>query len=180
MIVFDSVRDFVRNLNRKEMIRWGAVYVAVCVSIMVIILVRHVFVSGEIYQKTVQLNKARANVQQIFTKFAMVQQQKNKVDAALKQDKSFNIQKFFQELVSQQGLTSQVTWRFARQKLPNGYIEESLPVTCNQITTQQLCELILAIEKQTLMYISFVDITHTAHAKKINVSMTIATLRAEE
>lgn len=180
MIVFDSIRDFVRNLDRKEMIRWGTVYVAVCVAIMAIIIVRHVMQSDTIYQNTVQLNKARANVQQIFTKFARVQQQRNKVDAALKQDKSFNIQKFFQELVGQQGLTSQLTWRFARQKLPNGYIEESLAVTGTQITTQQLCELIIAIEKQSLMYITFVDITHMTHAKKINVSMSIATLRAEE
>lgn len=180
MIIFDSIRDFIQNLDRKEMIRWGSLYVGGCVIIVVAIMIRHVFMAHEINNKISQLNKARSSMQQIFTKFQIVQQQKNKIDAALKQDKGFNIQKFMQDLLIQQHLTSQVTSRFAREKLPNEYIQESLTLTCTQITTQQLCELLLAIEQQTLMYISFVDITHMMHSKKINVNIMVATLRVEE
>ena len=180
MMIFDTVRDFIQNLNRKEMIRWGSLYVGICVALMIGLMVRHVWVGNETYNKMVQLNKSRATIQQIFTKFQIVQQQKNKIDEALKKDKNFNIQKFVQELIVQKNMASQVSSRFAHEKLPNGYTQESLTLTCTQITTQQLCELILAIEQQTLMYITFVDITHMIHAKKINVSMMVATLRAEE
>jgi hypothetical protein len=180
MMFLDSFYDFIRGLDRRDMWRWGSLYVGICVVGMTIIMIRHVMVSDQIRQKMVQLNKARGTVQQILTKFQVVQEQKTKVDEALKQNKGFNIQKFVADLLGQQSLTSQVTSRFAHQKLPNGYIEESLVLTCTQLTTQQLCELILAIEQQSLMYINFVDITRMMHAKKINVSISIATLQAEE
>jgi hypothetical protein len=180
MIFLNSLRNFIQNLNRQEMIRYGALYVGICLSGVILIIVRHQMTSNEWYQKLTQLNKARGQVQQIFTKFNTVQQQKNKVDEALKQNKSFNIQKYFQDLITQQHLTPQVTSKFSYEKLPNGYIQESLAVNCAQISTKQLCELIVAIENQPLMYIISVDITRLVQAKKINVNLIIGTLRAEE
>lgn len=180
MIFLDSIRDFIRNLDRKEMMRYGSLYVGICLIGVILIIVRYHMMSNEWYQKLTQLNKARAQIQQVFTKFHTVQQQKNKVDEALKQNKNFNIQKYFQDLITQQRLTSQVTSKFSYEKLPNGYIQESLAVNCVQISTEQLCQLIVAIENQPLMYIISVDITHLVQAKKINVSLIVATLRAEE
>ena len=180
MIFFDSIRDFIRNLSRQETIKWGSVYVGICIVGMIIIIIRHNMINSEWNQKMIQLNKARSNMQQIFTKFNIVQQQKNKVDEDLKKNKTFNIQKYFKDLLNHQDLTDQVTSKFAYEKLPNGYMQESLAINCSQISTQQLCELIVAIENQPLMFIISVDITHMINAKKINVSMIIGTLRAEE
>ena len=180
MLFFDSIKNFIRNLNHQEMIRYGAIYICFCFTLMIGILVHHVTNNQSLSTKIKQLNKSRSTVQQIFTEFQAVQDQKNTVDDILKKNKNFKIQKFFQDLLSQQDLSTQVTFRFAQEKLPNGYIQESLIVNCTSISTKQLCELIVAIEKQPLVYITFVDITHLMHAKKINVTMTIATLRAEE
>ncbi len=180
MIFLDALRNFIRNLNRQEMIRYSLLYVTICLAGIIFIIVRHHIISNEWYQKLTQLNKARSEIQQIFTKFNIVQQQKNKIDDALKQNKTFNIQKYFQDLITQHDLSSQVTSKFSYEKLPNGYMQESLAVNCIQISTKQLCELIVAIENQPLMYIISIDITHLAQAKKINVNLIIGTLRAEE
>ncbi len=180
MLFFDSIKDFIRNLNRQEMIRYTTIYISFCFACMIGILIYHVTNNQKLSTKITQLNKSRSTVQRIFTEFQSVQDQKNKVDDILKNNKNFKIQKFFQDLLTQQGLSSQVTFRFGQEKLPNGYIQESLMINCTAISTKQLCELIIAIEKQPLVYITFVDITHLMHAKKINVTMTIATLRAEE
>jgi hypothetical protein len=137
-------------------------------------------INNEWNQKLIQLNKTRSNMQQLFTNFNIVQQQKNKVDEELKKNKAFYIQKYVQDLLAHQGLSAQVNSKFSYEKLPNGYIQDSLVLSCTQINTQQLCDLIVAIENQPLMYIISVDITHVAQAKKINVTMTVATLRAEE
>lgn len=177
---FDSVRDFIRNMTRQEIIKWSSAYVGVCILGIIIIMIRHNLNSAEWSSKILQLNKARAQAQQIFTNFNIVQQEKNKIDEALKQNKNFNIQKYFQDLINQQALSSQVTSKFSYEKLPNGYIQENLAINCVQLSTQQLCELIVAIEKQPLIYIIAVDISHQVHTKKINVNMSIATLRAEE
>lgn len=180
MMLFDPIRDFVRNLDRKEFTFWGSVYCGATALCIVIIIVRHVMVSGDIAQRTIQLNKSRTALQEIFTKYQVVAQQKNKVDVALKNNKSFNIQQFLQNLIVKYNLSSQVTSRFAQEKLPNGYFQESVVMSCTQITTEQLCELIVSIEQETLAYITFVDITRMAQAKKINVNISIATLRAEK
>lgn len=180
MLFLDSIKDFIRNLNRQEMIRYATLYITFCFICMIGILIYHVTHNQNLAAKIKQLNKSRTTVQQIFTEFQSVQDQKNKIDDILKKNKNFKIQKFFQDIVSQQGLSAQVTFRFSQEKLPNGYIQESLSVNCTSISTKQLCELIVAIEKQPLVYITFVDITHVIHTKKINVTMMIATLRAEE
>ncbi len=180
MIFLDSLRNFIRNLNQKEMIRYAGLYLGICFICFAGIIIRFYMINQEWSQKLKQLNKARGQIQQVFTKFNAVQQQKNKVDEALKQNKNFNIQQYFQNLITQQHLTSQITSKFAYEKLPNGYTQESLTVNCVQVTTQQLCELIVAIENQPLMYIISVDITHVPQAKKINVSLIVATLRSEE
>ncbi len=180
MITFDSIRDFIRNLDRKEMMKWSALYLGICMSMIIMIIIRHVMISNELYQKTLLLNKSRSHIQQILTKFQVVQEQKNKIDDLLNKNKTFNIQKFLQELIMHQNLTSQITKQFSHEKLPNGYIQESMAISCTQITTQQLCQFIQAIEQQPMTYITFVDITNMPQTKKINVSMTIATLQAEQ
>ncbi len=180
MIFLDSIRNFIQNLDRKEMMRYGLLYVGICLACVAGIIIRYYMINQEWSQKLQQLNKARGQIQQIFTNFNAVQQQKNKVDEALKQNKNFNIQQYFQNLMNQQRLASQATSKFSYEKLPNGYIQESLAINLSQINTQQLCELIVAIENQPLMYIISVDITHVPQAKKINVSLIVGTLRSEE
>jgi hypothetical protein len=178
MRFLDNVHDFIRNLSRTEIIRYSALYVSICLMAMIAIFARHIMTLNEFTAKTTQLNKSRGNVQQIFTKYQVIQQQKNKIQELLKKNKNFYIQKYFQDLLTQQHLSTQVTSRFTSEKLPNEYIQESLVITIHAITTQQLCELLLALEQQPLVYVTFVDIT--PQAKKINVSMTLATMRAEE
>ncbi len=180
MIIFDPIRDFIRNLDRRELLRWGGAYVSLSVLIVVIILVRHVVLLKEMKSKIVLLNKSRATVQEILTKFQVVEQQKNKVVEALNRDKKFNIQIFFKTLGTKLPVASQVVPKFARKKLANGYIEESLGLDFSQIDTKQLCELLQDIENESLVYVIFVDITRVSHARKFNVSMSIATLTAEE
>ena len=101
MIIFDSVRDFIQNFDRKEMIRWGTIYVAICAAVVIGIMVNHVWSGHDIQSRIAQLNKVRSQVQQMFTQLQVVQAQKKKVDDALGQVKGFNIQKFMQELLAQ-------------------------------------------------------------------------------
>lgn len=175
MIGIDSLRDFVRGLDKKELKLYGALYMGVCAFIVAGIMVRHVYLVREAKDKIKQLNQARAKVQGVLTDFGQVAQQRNKIDALLKKDKNFYLQKFFQELTQKLGIAKEATEKPSTQKLENGYTEESLNINLLRITTQQLCELLQGIEKEERIYIKNIDITKTV-AKKINVIMVIATL----
>ena len=180
MIIFDPIRDFIRNLDRRELLRWGGAYITLSIFVVIVILVRHVILLKDIKAKIVLLNKSRTGVQEILTKFQVVDQQKNKVVEALNRDKKFKIQIFFQTLGTKLPAARSVVPKFLRTKLASGYWQESLGLDFSQIDTKELCELLQDIENEPLVYVIFVDITRVSHAKKFNVSMSIATLTAEE
>jgi hypothetical protein len=180
MMIFDPIRNFISGLDRKEFNRFGGAYIALSVLVVAIIFVRHVMVVQEIKSKIVMLNKSRSAVQEILTKFQLVEQQKSKVVEALGKDKKFNIQIYFKDLGTKLPVTRSVAPKFARKKVASGYAEESLALEFSQIDTKQLCELLQEFEQEPLVYIAFVDITRVSHARKFNVSMSIATLTAEQ
>lgn len=180
MIILDTIKERIASFERKDIFKASLIYLAICVVIVIGILIRHIYTLQDLQTKINALNKSRSAVQAILTKYQVVQQQKNKVEAALKQNKTFNIQKFYQDLAQKYNVTAQSSVRFNRQKLPNGYFEESLQITLNQIDTKMMSEILLDIEQEPIVYTISVDITNVSTAKKINVTMSIATLRAEE
>lgn len=174
------LQDKLASFEKKEIVRFGFLYLAGCAFLIIGIIGYHIYSQQEMKSKTTLLNKSRSAIQSIFTQYQVVKQQQNKVDEALKQNKNFNIIRFFQDMIQKKNLTSQTTTKSSQQKLPNGYIEESLQVTVNQIDTKTMCELLLDIQQEPIVYIVSIDVTKQNFAKKINLSMTIATLRAEE
>ena len=175
MIVIDSLRDFIRGLDKKEFKLYASLYIGVCIVLVTGIMIRHVYLIREAKSKIKQLNQARHKVQGVLTDFGQVVQQRTKIDALLKKDKNFYIQKFFQDLTQRLSISKDATEKPSTQKLENGYTEESLNINLLRITTQQLCELLQGIEKEERIYIKNIDISKTV-AKKINVTMVIATL----
>lgn len=176
MIIIDSFRDFIRGLDKKEFRFYATLYVIICALFVGGIVVRHMYLVQDAQEKLKQLNSARTSVQKIVTNFSQVAQQRAKVDDLLKKDKNFYIQKYFQDLAQKINVFKHSTDKPAKQRLENGYTEENLSINLTQITTKQLCELLQDIENESRIYIKFVDITKMASTKKINVTMSIATL----
>jgi len=178
-MIIDSVRNFIRGLDKKEFVLYAGAYIGVCLFIVVGIIVRHVYLVQDATEKIKQVNNARKSVQKILTDFTTVEQQRSKVESLLKKDKSFRIQKFFQDVAHKATVFSHAKEKFSKQNMEQGYAEESLSIHLTQITTKQLCTLLQDIENEPRVYIKFVDITKKDATKKINVEMTIATLVAE-
>ncbi|MBI2353249.1 hypothetical protein HYV11_03360 [Candidatus Dependentiae bacterium] len=176
MITINTIKNFINGLDRKEFIFYSSIYLGFCLFLVFGIMIRHIYVMQEAKNKIISLNQARKKVQEVLTQFSQVIHQRNNVDALLQKDKSFYLQKFFKDLIQQPSLMiKNVNDKPSTQKLENGYTEESLNVTLTAITTQQLCMLLKEIENEERIYIKSLDITKPI-AKKINVSMVIATL----
>ena len=175
MMLIDSFRDFIRGFDKKEFKLYAGLYMGACVFLVVGILVRHIYLIRDAKEKMKQLNHARTEVQKVLTDFGQVAEQRTKIDVLLKKDKNFYIQKFFQDLSQRLAITKDANDKASTQKLENGYTEESLNINLARVTTQQLCELLQGIEKEERIYIKNIEITK-AVAKKINVTMVIATL----
>lgn len=175
MMVFDSLKDFIHSLDKKEFKRYISLYIGVCLLLIVAILVRHVYLLQEYEKNMLQLNNIRREVQKVFTKFQQVEHQKNKIDALLKKEK-FYIQKYFQDVLQKVGLYQKTSEKLTKQKLENGYTEESLQVNLAGLNTKDLCELLQAIEQEQRVYVKHIEITPVLSSRIINVTMSIATL----
>jgi type II secretory pathway component PulM len=63
------------------------------------------------------------------------------------------------------------------QTWPNGYDEESLQINFSQMSMKQLCEFLQSLQANPRVFVKDLDITKGSVAKKINASLTIATLK---
>ncbi|MBI2344509.1 hypothetical protein HYV10_00355 [Candidatus Dependentiae bacterium] len=180
MKFLNILQERLASFEKKEIVRFGFIYLAVCVVTVAGIIGYYVYSLQEMKGKIALLNKSRNSIQTIFTQYQVVKQQKNKVDEALKQNSKFNIVRFFQDIIQKKSLTNQTTTKVSRQQLPNGYLEENLQIVINQIDTKIMCEILYEIQQESIVYIVSIDVTKPNFVKKINLSMAIATLRAEE
>lgn len=181
MFGFDGVLGFFKRIDKKDLKRYVAMYVA-CFGLFVgLIVYRYVNQISHYQIQIKQLNRARKDLQSILTDYNQVKQQKDQVDKILKKDKNFYLQKFFQDLIKELKINQKAVTSLVSQKLQNGYIEESLQIRFSAITMQQLCQFLEKLETNQRVYAKKLDISSKGvQSRSISVSFAIATLKPEE
>lgn len=177
MASLESVRDYLRGLNQKEIMRILMAYVIGFMFLIGFLLYRHFNAIVDVEQKTKLLNKARQDVQVILTEYATIKNKKNEVDILLSKDKNFYLIKYCQDTLSGLKLTNQSPLSLVSQTWPNGYTEESVQINLSQITMKQVCELLQSLQTTPRVFIKNLDIVKSNVEKKINVNMSVATLK---
>jgi hypothetical protein len=178
MKIFELLQQRLESFERKELYRFSMIYLGVCVVAAIAIVGYYIYAIQDIKSKIVLLNKTRSSVQSVLTQYQVVKRQKNKVDQALKENKNFNILKFFNDLLQKYHIAA--PHKFNKQKLPNGYQEETVQMNISNIDTKTMSEILSEIEQQSILYINSVDISKQNFAKKISLTLSVSTLRPEE
>ena len=177
MFNLESIQDYLHGLNHKEMIKIMAVFF-ICFSFTIGFLVfRHINLLQEIEQKTKVLNKARKDIQIILTEYEHIKNKKNEVDLILMKDKNFYIKKYYQDTVKELQILNETSSNLMTHPGPNGYDEDSLQISFSQMTMKQLCEFLQALQANPRVFVKNLDISKGSVSKKINASLTIATLK---
>ncbi|MGZ6250486.1 MAG: hypothetical protein ACXWL2_00500 [Candidatus Chromulinivorax sp.] len=173
----ESFKDFIANLSFTEFIKLIAVYAVIFLCISGFLLYRHFDALAHVEQKMAALNKARQDIQMILTEYEYIKNKKNEVDALLAKDKNFYLQKYYQDLIQQVNINNESSSKLSTQTWPNGYIEESLQIVLSAITMQKLCEFLQKLQETPRVFVKNIDIIKGNVEKKINVNMSIATLK---
>jgi hypothetical protein len=177
MVSIESIKDYIQGLNQKEIARILFVYLIGFLFLVGFLLYRHFNAIAGAEQKTKLLNKARQDVQIVLTEYDHIKNKKSEVDALLAKDKNFYVQKYCQDTLSGLNLTNQSPLSLVSSTWPNGYIEESVQINLSQITMKQACELLQALQANHLVFVKNLDILKGTVDKKINVNMSVATLK---
>ena len=129
--------------------------------------------------KVQKLNKQRSDVKQILETFEKTNKNKKEIDALLAEEKEFKIKNFFDTITKQVNLdTAQNSNAETTEEivLPKQYSELKLIGSFKNITTQQLCNLLSALEQKKRIYTKDLTIIKTKNAT-LDVTLTIATLK---
>lgn len=177
MVSLESIKDYIQGLNHKEVVRILFAYVFFFMLLIAFLLYYHFTLISELEQKTRLLNKARQDVQIILTEYDHIKNKKQEVDLLLAKDKNFYLQKYYQDTISGLNIANQSSSNLVSQTWPNGYIEESVQVNFSQITMKQLCEFLQALQTSPRVFVKSLDILKGNIEKRINVNMSIATLK---
>lgn len=177
MISLESIKDFIQGLNHKEIIRFLCVYIIGFMFLVGFLLYRHFNIIAGAEQKIKLLNKGRQDIQIILTEYDQIKSKKNEVDHLLTEDKNFYLLKYYQDTISSVKIENQISPSLVSGPGPVGYTEESIQVNLNQITMKQLCEFLQALQAKPRVSIKNLDILKGNVEKKINVNMSISTLK---
>ena len=177
MASLESFKDYIQGLNQKEVMRIVFTYIIGCVFLVGFLLYRHFNAIADVEQKTKLLNKARQEVQAILTEYDAIKNKKNEVDVLLAKDKNFYLVKYCQDTLGNLKITSSSPLALVSQTWPNGYTEESVQINVSQITMKQVCELLEALQTSSRVFVKNLDIVKGSVEKKINVNMSVATLK---
>ena len=123
------------------------------------------------------MNKARRDIQGILTDYEQMKNKKNEVDLILMKDKNFYIKKYYQDTIKELNISNESSSNLMTQTWPNGYDEESLQINFLHMSMKQLCEFLQSLQTNPRVFVKDLDITKGSVAKKINASLTIATLK---
>ena len=181
MQFWQSFVEYIKNLDRTRYVWYQYAYLSISIICFVAVIgwffgQRHVQ-----QQNMASLNKVRTVIQQYLTEFQSVRTQKDEVDAMLKKDKAFYIQKYFEDVVRALSITQKSTSSLVATDLANGYTEESLQVKISSITTDVLVNFLQKIKETPRVYIKDLSIVAgPGMPKTIQASMTIATLKPKD
>lgn len=177
MISLEFIQDYIASLHQKEFNRVMIGYFTLSFIGVIFLLFRHHNLLNEAEQKFKTLNKARAQVQVILTEYDRIKTKKTEVDDQLTKDTTFYLVKFYQDLIASVNITSQNNPNLMSGVGPAGYTEESLQINFTQITMQKLCEFLEALQATPRVTVKNLEISKGSAEKKINVSMSLATLK---
>ncbi len=183
--ILKPIERFVATLSKKEFKRYLLIYLASITALAMLLIYWQYNQANAIKKKIFATNKQREEASNILTQDQEVQQQKNIVDRALKDRKKVRLQDYFERTVNKLNLQSNLKKNDPfvsnlEHLRSQGYSEVRVEASLINLNTKQLVELLDEIERNTIIYIKYLEITKSGKAPVIDVLLTIATLQLDK
>lgn len=180
METLKKFRNFIDNLEDKELYQYILLACGLLIAIMGIFIYIHYSYVNKYKNEIEQVNKQRQVTKKILTEYKLVNQQQDKVEEILAQNKNFIITKEFKDIIQKIGLESHMsdepkrvvgeTIRNKTEMLLNAHLEA--------ISMKQLTDLLSEISDIPQLYPIELTIKKTPNNQTVNVDLTIATLES--
>ena len=177
MTFFDSIKNHLSRTNRQDFYKYAGISTAVLTLLLIGIFYYYYSTTETLIKQIKTINSKRQDTQLILKKLKKVKRQSQEVNELLEKEANFKIQNFFDTIIQQQKLQSNLkkSADISSELVYKKYTERKLTAQLKQISTQQLCEFLQTIEQKSRIYTKELIITKTRGAA-LDVTLTIATL----
>ncbi len=177
MEALEKVSAFIENLDTKTFYTYLGIVLGCVLLLSGGILFRYYRNITALDEQLAQVNEEREKVQDVLTKLASVQKQRESVDRLLDDKVPFYLLEYFLKLTNQLGIRPVKHDRSPKETaLDDRYTESELNVEFPQMDMQQLTKLLEEMSINKRIYTKSLEITKIPKQPKIEVKITIGTL----
>lgn len=179
MKLLDTLNTFFSKLDKKRFYTYITIYSVICGLAIAIMIYYYYSSTGELQKRIRGLNDSREEVLEILEKAVLIKQQQTIVEEMLAKDPNFKIQGTFERILSNRNLLNkrQSPGEVSVTDLEDNYRRNELSVKLDDMTMQELTQLLEDIEKNPRIATEKLDISRSKkNPKTIEVSLTISTL----
>lgn len=179
MNVVTRIQSFFDQLNERDFKRYLAAFIVILLIINAVIVYRYISKTRALKNRVTFINRKRREVKETLERYEMVKKQQAEVDALLEKDRDFKIAGYFNDVLTKLNLARFKTREpeTSRETLDNGYTEVKLYASFSNITTQNVVELLDALEQNERIYTKELEMYKPNDTgKTINVNILLATL----
>lgn len=180
MMQLARVRNFLKNLEPREVYQYTAILLAVLILLCSGVLWSYYSGIQQLQKRLAGVNRQRTETRALLEKNEYVLQQQARVDEILERDSNFKIKEYFMGVIQKLGLGGLISKDadISSNELVNGYTEIKLDVGLSGMNMKQLIDLLYNIEQNERVYTKDLKITKSLRTPTIDVSLVIATFEA--
>lgn len=179
MKLLDTLNIFFSRLDKKRFYTYIIIYSVICALAIAIMIYYYYSSTRELQKKIRGLNDSREEVLEILEKAVLIKQQQTIVEEMLAKDPNFKIQGTFERILANRNLLNKRPnpGEVSVTDLEDNYRRNELSVKLDDMTMQELTQLLEDIEKNPRIATEKLDISRSKNnPKTIEVSLTISTL----
>lgn len=183
MIYLERFKLFIDELDQKIYYRAVGIGSLLFSLFFILLFYWHSGRVAALEQELRKINRGREQVSQLLAQHKLIQEQKAAVASILAEDKTFKIKEYFTRLIAGERLSNKLAKEpeiTESASVATEYTEIKLSAHFNNITMQQLVNLLTKIEKFSRIYTKELIVTKALQTPTIDVYLVIATLLEKE
>ncbi len=170
----------IMSLEKKIFYQGIIIFFGILIALIIGMLVYYYTTIYSLKNQLTKTKRQQEEVRLLLGQFTQLQEESKKVNDVLEEEKNFKIKNFYESILQQQNLHSSQLKEaeIQEENLRNRYIEIKLTSQLQQLSTEQLCNLLDILDKKARIYIKDLSITKTRN-NNLDVVLVIGTLKIQ-
>lgn len=170
----------IMSVEKKMFYRGTIVFFGGLIVLIIAILAYYYTTVSALKNQLTKTKRQQEEIRMLLGQFTQLQEESKKVNTVLDEEKNFKIKNFYESVLQQQNIQNLQLKEaeIQEENLRSRYIEIKLTSQLQQLSTEQLCNLLEALEKKARIYIKDLTVTKTRN-NNLDIVLVIGTLKIQ-